>query len=80
MVPEGHSIQVHPPGVQPMPQAGMVHDPAAMGAKAAMDAAVPTPEQHAPKDTRGAAQTKTKTPAPKNQTKRKSAAKKVGII
>ena len=45
MVPDGHTIQVHPPGGVAPPMAGTVHDPMAMGAKAAMDAAMPTPEQ-----------------------------------
>lgn len=45
LVPDGHTIQVHPPSSVAPPHAGMVHDPMAMGAKAAMDSAVPTPEQ-----------------------------------
>ncbi len=53
-------------------QAGMIPDPMAMGAKAAMDAAMPTPEQHGSKDSRGAKQA-TKSPAPKAQPKRKKA-------
>jgi hypothetical protein len=75
MVPEGHAIQVHPPGTQPqMGQPGMIHDPMALGAKAAMDASLPTPEQSPNKDIRGG-KTPTKTPAPKDQTKRKPAKK-----
>ncbi len=70
MVPEGHAIQVHPPGGPAPMQAGMVPDPMAVGAKAAMDAAMPTPEQHGSKDARGA-KAKTKSPAPKVQPKRK---------
>lgn len=47
MVPEGHAIQVHPPGTV-MPQtAGMVPDPAMAGAKAAMDSALPVPGESA---------------------------------
>lgn len=75
MVPEGHAIQVHPPGGPAPMQAGMIPDPMAMGAKAAMDAAMPTPEQSPNKDVRGG-KTPTKAPAPKDQTKRKQAAKK----
>lgn len=45
MVPEGHAVQVHPPGVMPHAQTGMIHDPAAMGAKAVMDAALPVPNE-----------------------------------
>lgn len=75
MVPDGHAIQVHPPGVPaPSTQVGTIHDPMALGAKAAMDAAMPTPEQSPNKDIRGG-KTPTKTPAPKDQTKRKAKTK-----
>jgi hypothetical protein len=49
MVPEGHTVQVHPPGHVPQPaippQTGMIADPAAAGAKRAMDAALPLPAE-----------------------------------
>jgi len=50
MVPEGHTVQVHPPGHTPMPSlppmsSGMIADPAMQGAKAAMDAALPVPNE-----------------------------------
>lgn len=45
MVPEGHAIQVHPPGGVAPPQAGMIPDPAAHGAQAAMSAAIPLPNE-----------------------------------
>jgi hypothetical protein len=37
MVPEGHAIQVHPPGSVQLNQAGMIHDPMAVGARREMD-------------------------------------------
>jgi hypothetical protein len=46
MVPEGHTVQIHPPGGAigvPMAQ-GMMPNAATDGAKAAMDAALPAPE------------------------------------
>lgn len=48
MVPEGHAVQVHPPGTMPhmAPQSGMIGDPALAGAKAAMDTALPVPNEH----------------------------------
>ena len=74
MVPDGHAIQVHPPGGVAPPHAGMVHDPMAVGAKAAMDAALPTPEQSPATDLRGT-KAPTKSAAPKDQTKRKGKSK-----
>lgn len=51
-VPEGHTVQVHPPGMgpgapAPQPQ-GMVADPMAMGGQAAMTAALAAPPKKAP--------------------------------
>jgi hypothetical protein len=48
MVPEGHTVQVHPPGHIPQPAlqpgtAGHIPDPAHDGALAAMNAALPVP-------------------------------------
>jgi hypothetical protein len=74
MVPDGHAIQVHPPGTVAAPMAGMAHDPMAAGAKAAMDAVMPSPAEAPVKDQRGSA-APTKTPAPKAQPKRKTASK-----
>jgi hypothetical protein len=47
MVPEGHTVQVHPPGAIPQPamQTGMISNPANEGAKASMDAALPVPAE-----------------------------------
>ena len=61
MVPEGHTVQVHPPGTVPQPgipqqqapMPGMVPDPAAQGAKAIMDAAVPREPKKAAKKEAG---------------------------
>lgn len=47
MVPEGHTIQVHPPGAISQPSLqpqGMMPNPATDGAKAAMDAVLPAPK------------------------------------
>jgi hypothetical protein len=70
MVPEGHAIQVHPPGGVAAPMAGTVHDPMAVGAKAAMDAVMPTPSEAPAKDQRGKP-APTKSATPKTQPKRK---------
>lgn len=43
MVPDGHAVQVHPPGSVNPPGAGMVADPAQSGALQAMNAALPVP-------------------------------------
>ena len=45
MVPDGHTIQIHPPGgpMPPMAQ-GMVPSAIPDGMKAAMDSALPAPE------------------------------------
>lgn len=53
MVPEGHTVQVHPPGVVPQPglpaaPTGMIPGPAD-GAKAAMDAVMPAEKPKAKK-------------------------------
>jgi len=44
MVPEGHTVQVHPPGMLGQPP-GMMADPLAAGGKAAMDAVMPKPKE-----------------------------------
>lgn len=64
MVPDGHTLQIHPPGSMggPAQQPGMIHDPLAAGAKAAMDAAIPLQDEQ---------KVKTKV-QPKVQTKRKA--------
>jgi len=48
MVPEGHTVQVHAPAPMPAPQ-GMVSNPMADGAKAAMDTALPPEPKATPK-------------------------------
>lgn len=66
MVPEGHTVQVHPPGVIPQPgippqPQGVVGDPMASGGKAAMDAVMPPePKKESPKP-----KPKAKKPEPK---------------
>ncbi len=42
LVPNGHTVHIQAPGVPAVVPTGIIHDPAAMGAKAAMDAALPT--------------------------------------
>jgi hypothetical protein len=48
MVPEGHTVQVHPPGAVPQPaleQPGMIPQPMNAGAQQAMSAALPLPNE-----------------------------------
>lgn len=73
MVPEGHTVQVHPPGAMPMPAApmpqapGIIPDPAAMGAKQVMDAAIPKPEKKAAKKEAGSESARKKPTAKKGE-------------
>ena len=44
-VPDGHALQVHPPGLPNPHTGGMIPDPATAGAKQAMDSALPIPHE-----------------------------------
>lgn len=79
-VPAGHHVQVHAPMAPPMAP-GMIHDPMAVGGKAAMDAALmeeagETPAQEAKEQASGAEKRESVHKKPKAKAKAK--AKKKG--
>lgn len=62
IVPDGHTVQVHPPVALPHPAPGMIPSPVD-GAKAAMDSVLPQPKKDPVKAVKKPAKKAAKSPS-----------------